>query len=813
MGEPDQATIERLEKQAKDDPGGYQLRLAALALLGYGYFALVVIGLLLLAVLMVALLYISRAFILAKFAILFLITIGLIIKSMWVKYERPEGIEVKQDQAPKLFKLVGEVQKAAGGPHIHRVLLDESFNCGIAQFPRLGPLGFYENILCLGLPLLDSLSVAEFKAVLAHEMGHLSGQHGKFACWIYHVRMSWLQTYINLSRKSVFGSAPVRKFANWFVPKFDLQSLALRREHEFAADKISAAVTGPAIAAQALLKTTVKALFLDQRFWPDLSKQLDYLPEPPSGVFSNLRESVHKTIDSKTVLEYLQESWIKHEPMDSHPSLSERVEALQPGRDWSDLSAVADAIANEPTDYGSAAEKLLVPSLVEFTNLVNDRWHKATLPIWKAEHDLRFKHIEEFNKLEELYKRGELTADQAAAMAGLAVKLKEANEAIEIDRKLNDLFPDEPTICLWLGALLISNDFEDGIPILEKAMKLNPMCGRDSCAHIAVYLKKHDRPDEAKTYIARAEEFAKQMALVAVSTGALTLKDEYKEHNVPPEQVEQLCDVISADPRVASAFLVARVVPEMAGANMNLLVVQVKQPLFGRVPEATVIQDLVKLPELKDIYVIAWSGILKNLGKACKTIPTAQIYSSKTYQPDPLSKRHIEVAQALQEAAAARPGYWQRNRTNIILAVVIGLMFLSLFFTANVNRPVERQSPTRRVSHRPYRDPRTIHYQNFDTYMAGLQRCIKHNWRPPRGNESKRTVLIFKVHKDGRISDIRIDKSSGDSAMDDAGLVAVEQASPFAPLPPTDQENVDIQFSLDYNVYQDGGKPAADQQN
>jgi hypothetical protein len=37
--------------------------------------------------------------------------------------------------------------------------------------------------------------------------------------------------------------------------------------------------------------------------------------------------------------------------------------------------------------------------------------------------------------------------------------------------------------------------------------------------------------------------------------------------------------------------------------------------------------------------------------------------------------------------------------------------------------------------------------------------------------------------------------------MDQAGVSAVYNAAPFAPLPPTDEKEVDIEFSLDYRVH------------
>jgi TonB family protein len=85
--------------------------------------------------------------------------------------------------------------------------------------------------------------------------------------------------------------------------------------------------------------------------------------------------------------------------------------------------------------------------------------------------------------------------------------------------------------------------------------------------------------------------------------------------------------------------------------------------------------------------------------------------------------------------------------------------------------------------------------------MADLQRRIKHNWHPPRGNESKRVVVLFSIHKDGRISHLRVERSSGVEIADQAALTAVQKASPVRQLPEGASQNVDIQFTFDYNVF------------
>ncbi len=96
----------------------------------------------------------------------------------------------------------------------------------------------------------------------------------------------------------------------------------------------------------------------------------------------------------------------------------------------------------------------------------------------------------------------------------------------------------------------------------------------------------------------------------------------------------------------------------------------------------------------------------------------------------------------------------------------------------------------------------TIREPDFGPYMRELQRRIKINWNPPKGNESKRVVLLFKIAKDGRLLSCSVFKSSGLPSADKAALDAVKLTAPFKPLPAEYKgPSIDIQFTFDYNVF------------
>jgi TonB family protein len=71
----------------------------------------------------------------------------------------------------------------------------------------------------------------------------------------------------------------------------------------------------------------------------------------------------------------------------------------------------------------------------------------------------------------------------------------------------------------------------------------------------------------------------------------------------------------------------------------------------------------------------------------------------------------------------------------------------------------------------------------FGYYIDQLLSSIDSKWvRPPLGNEVQ-AVIGFRIQRDGSITDLQVARSSGYNSFDLAALRAVQNASPFPPLP------------------------------
>lgn len=172
--------IEKLEKELSLNPKAYQSKVTMLALLGNLYIVFGIVVLLVLLFLACLSILVLKAFAI-KIIIPVAIFLYIIIRSLWVSIEKPQGIEISKHDAPQLFLIIDDLSQKLNSPNFHHVLITEDFNAAVVQRAKLGIFGWYENYLIIGLPMLQSLTVEQLTSVLAHEFGHLSKNHARTA--------------------------------------------------------------------------------------------------------------------------------------------------------------------------------------------------------------------------------------------------------------------------------------------------------------------------------------------------------------------------------------------------------------------------------------------------------------------------------------------------------------------------------------------------------------------------------------------------------------------------------------------------------
>ena len=274
------------------------------------------------------------------------------VHALWLRGEPPEGVELQREDAPLLFEALERIRRKIQGPPIHHVYLDDAFNASIRQWPRFGLLGGAVNTLTIGLPLLMALERRRLLSVLAHEYGHLRGNHGRLSAWIYRTRLAWLRMDARLQQQEGAMAHLSQAFLRWYFPRFAARTFALARQDEYEADRVAARLLGPRVAAAALSEIAVKAHWLDAQLMPAHWAQAGAQPQP-LGPFAALQQQLCSAPPADLARPALRAALREvSDVSDTHPGLRDRLEAWRVKPQLPEWSAAGslDMLA-EPTRW------------------------------------------------------------------------------------------------------------------------------------------------------------------------------------------------------------------------------------------------------------------------------------------------------------------------------------------------------------------------------------------------------------------------------------------------------------------------------
>jgi Zn-dependent protease with chaperone function len=482
--------VEELEESSKDNEAGYRIKVAILAALGYvyviGVVALLVGALWLLALVMKD----GRHLVLLKFAVPMALLALVGFRALWVRLDPPEGTALTRDEAPQLFTLLDRIRKRLKGPPIHHVVMDDEYNAAIMQLPRFGLLGGSRNYLIIGLPLMQTLSVEQFAAVLSHEYGHLSGAHGHFSSWIYRVRMTWQRILDALVSRPMWGSGVFLHFFSWYVPYFEAYTFVLARSNEYEADRAAADVTSTRTMAEALVQVEIGARFVSEHFWPKFFAGADKTPAPAFLPYTQLPLSLNVGLDGGDAQAWLKAALLQRTGIaDTHPSLKDRVAAL----------GEEAKVPEKPAS--SAARALLGPSFSGLVTSFDKAWAKRSLGEWGERHRESLALKDRAAEISAKAKAGaSLNAAELHDFARACERYSSEEKAEGYYRRALEVAPDHHETHLALGAMMVKRRNAEGIAHLDKAI---PGGGETAYAASAIasrFLREAGRDRDAERY-------------------------------------------------------------------------------------------------------------------------------------------------------------------------------------------------------------------------------------------------------------------------------------------------------------------------
>jgi len=543
------AKLTDLLPRAQANPTAYRRRVQGWVLLGYGFIALLLLGsLALLGGLLWAVVAVGVAGILFKLLLPVVYFVWTLLRSLWVKFDPPAGRELSRAEAGPLHDLLRAQTRALGAPAVHRVILTTDYNAAAMQLPRLGLLGWPRNYVLVGLPLLQTLTPAQAAAVVAHELGHLRGGHGRFAALTYRVNQSWAQLVNNLEQSG--RRSMVRGFTEWYVPRFNAWSHPLRRTAEFEADAAAARITSAAALAEALCAIEVREPALDRHYWTPLHKSLVHEPLPPTDPISRLlavaRTASLPAEEASTLLQRAAEA--DPDPFDTHPTLGER------------LAALGQAVATPAPPTTTAAEAWLGTSLPTLAQALDTSWRSERTGFWRERHAVLRAQYGQLGQLNEQLASGvALTDADAWTHADLTEDHVGEAESLPLYRALFESAKYGTPARFAVGRILASQDDPAGLPLLEEAMRQEPdFVGPGLAIQQGYHQRRGDRA-AARQLATRQHSHADLTDLVEAERQGCTPQDVLLPHGLTEAELAPVRAVL-ADPanRVGRAWLVRK---------------------------------------------------------------------------------------------------------------------------------------------------------------------------------------------------------------------------------------------------------------
>ena len=560
----DAATFETLvarsEAWAARSPRQYRWGVFALAALGYFYLALVV-GLLL------ALLIASVASVmyLKALAIKLFLVVGaallMVLRALWVRLSPPEGIALTRANAPDLHGMLDDLRRRLSAPRLHNVLLTPDFNAGVTQLPRLGLFGWHRNYLLIGLPLMKALTVGQFQAVLAHELGHLSRGHARGANWIYRLRVIWQRLDAAFSQTKHWGSVLVRPFFGRYLPFFAAASFPLARANEYEADAASVQITSARTAAQALTSVHVVGAYLAEKYWPAIQAAAKDAPQPAFAPLRDFAVAAVTSLPAEELQRWQQLALGKQTShADTHPCLTDRLKAL----------GVAAEFAPPPP--GGGAERLLAPHLSQWENSFDENWRQRVLVTWKQIHEQAQTRRARILELRSKADRAELDETGALELANLEEEVGAGPEAaLGLRRALVEQHPDSLPIRFALARQLLQRGDAAGVGPMESVLERTPEALLPGAQLLWNFYQRQSDTARARHW---QQKYLEQVAILQGAReerGKWLRSDTLVAHQLSRDELSDLTAQLRAIPDLTRAYLARKVTRHFPERPMYVL--------------------------------------------------------------------------------------------------------------------------------------------------------------------------------------------------------------------------------------------------
>nr|WP_246330569.1 M48 family metallopeptidase [Saccharopolyspora hordei] len=161
---------------------------------------------------------------------------------------RPRGVLLSRSEQPQLWRMTESIAAAAEAPAPDEIRITSEPVVVVREDTALLGLRTRTRYLELGLPLLAALTVGELRAVMAHEIGRLTGRN-RLTVLAYRTSASVERTVTSLT------GGPTKWLFAGYARAFTAIAATTAHELELSADEVAVREAGTRTAVLALRKT------------------------------------------------------------------------------------------------------------------------------------------------------------------------------------------------------------------------------------------------------------------------------------------------------------------------------------------------------------------------------------------------------------------------------------------------------------------------------------------------------------------------------------------------------------------------------
>jgi Zn-dependent protease with chaperone function len=295
------------------------------------YVTTIILGLACLSLVMLG----SDAIVLALGGLVLGITILWSLRPRREEFKSP-GVLLDRGKNPRLFAELDSIASSLQEKTPDAVYLIVVANAWVTEVRhKLGSRP--ERILAIGLPLLGSLTVAQFRAILAHEFAHYYGGDTRLGPWVYKARNTMVRTFQSLGEPSALLQAVARVSVIALLYRLVVFLLSaywklflrctqlVSRKQEFRADELASRVAGS--------QPLIEGLSIVNRIAPGVEMywNTEVAPIALAGFYAPLAEGFALFVAAPGISSAINDNFEKQlreektHAYDSHPPLRDRI--------------------------------------------------------------------------------------------------------------------------------------------------------------------------------------------------------------------------------------------------------------------------------------------------------------------------------------------------------------------------------------------------------------------------------------------------------------------------------------------------------